>query len=201
MVRAQHVQASDPLVDVDAMIGNTLADVQVGGADGNVLSASLDDLAGIDADVDVTAAGNAIDVDAYVGAGTGIDVDGHVAVGDGIAVDADIGLDGALINAAANVDLGGLIGSGCGCGDSGGSTDAGAEFADGWILGPSPRMTGLPCIPVHTLAGEAGEDGADHLGGAHLADLGAVAARVDQPDQIGLEGGAVLEAQRELAVP
>ncbi len=38
MFRAQDVQASGPLVDVDAMLGNTHADVQVGGADGNVLS-------------------------------------------------------------------------------------------------------------------------------------------------------------------
>jgi hypothetical protein len=125
MVRAQNILASDPLVDVDAVIGNAHADVEVGGADGNVVSASVDDLAGIDADVDVTAAGNAIDVD------------GHVAVGDGITVDADVGLDGALINAAANVDLGGLLGSGsgCGCGDSGGSTDSGSTDASTGIIG------------------------------------------------------------------
>ncbi len=96
--------------------------------------ASIDDLAGIDADVDVSAGGNAIDVD------------GHVAVGDGIAVDADIGLggglDGALINAAADVDLGGLLGSGCGCGDSGGSTDAGADVSAGISI-PDLGLGGL----------------------------------------------------------
>src|SRR6187399_3094666 len=100
MFRAQSLQASDPLVDVHASVGDTHADVLVGGGDGNVLTAGIDDLAGINAD---------------------IDVNGHVALGalgDGVGVEANVGLDGALINAAASVD-GSLIDSAslgdCGC--------------------------------------------------------------------------------------
>ena len=135
MFRAQSLQASDPLVDVHTSVGDTQADVLVGGGDGNVLTAGIDDLAGVNADVDVNAAGNgtAIDADVYTGVGTGIDVDGHVALGalgDGVGVEANVGLDGALINAAASVD-GSLIDSAslgdCGCSDSTTSMDAGTD--------------------------------------------------------------------------
>lgn len=135
MFRAQDLQASDPLVDVHASVGDTNADVLVGGGDGNVLTASIDDHAGINTDIDVNAAGNgaAIDADVYAGVGTSIDLDGHVALGalgDGVGVDANLDLDGALINAAASVD-GSPIGAAslgdCGCSDSTTSMDAGTD--------------------------------------------------------------------------
>jgi hypothetical protein len=142
------LQAREPLVDVDAMLGNTSANVEVGGGEGNVVSASIDGLAGIDADVDVTTGGDlaAIDVDAAAKIGTGIDVDGHV--GGGIAVDADIGLDGALINAAASVDAfaGSLIGADslgdCGCSDSSTSMDAAGDSVGAGIV----ASLGIPDI-------------------------------------------------------
>ena len=144
MFRAQTLQASGPLVDVHAMIGDTHADVLVGGGDGNVLAASVDDLAGVNADVNVDAAGNLAgsDMDGCAGIGTGVEVDGHVALGAlgygvGLGADANIDLDGALINAAASVDpiFGSPIDSAavddCGCSGTSASMDAGADISIG----------------------------------------------------------------------
>jgi hypothetical protein len=145
MFRAQTLQTSDPLVDVHAMVGDGVhADAQIGGGDGNVLTANVNDLAGINADVNVHAGGNSVDTHAALGTaavtgqadiGAGVEVDGHLALGNGVGVDAHTGLDGALINAAVNVDhvASQLIDSDsfgdCGCTDTNGlasaSTDAG----------------------------------------------------------------------------
>lgn len=126
---------NDPLVDVHAMIGGVAhADIQIGGGDGNVLSANIDSLPGINADVDVSAGGNGVDVAGLLGLGCAdADVDAHIAVGDGIGVDADVGLDGALINAAASIDpsVSAHVGldalSDCGCGDTGTSMGASVD--------------------------------------------------------------------------
>jgi hypothetical protein len=138
MFRAQDVQASNPLADVQATVGDGIhADAQVGGGDGNVLTANFD-LGGINADAGVNAGGNGMDSHAVLatdgGVGTGGDVDGHLALGNGAGMDANTGLDGALIHAAASLDplVSGHIDLGtsgdCGCTDT--SASAGTGVAD-----------------------------------------------------------------------
>jgi hypothetical protein len=61
MVRAQTRQVSDPLVDVNATVGDGIhADAQVGGGDGNVLAANID-LGGINTDANVNVGDNGMD--------------------------------------------------------------------------------------------------------------------------------------------
>jgi hypothetical protein len=138
MFRAQDVQASNPLADVQATVGDGIhADAQIGGGDGNVLTANVD-LGGINADADVNAGGHGMDscpgLATDSGAGTGVEVDSHSALGNGVGVDANTGLDGALINAAASFDpvVSGHIDLGtsgdCGCTDT--SASAGTGVAD-----------------------------------------------------------------------
>jgi hypothetical protein len=135
MFRSQIFGGNDPLVDVHATVGDvTHADVQVGGGDGSVLSGNIDSHSGSNADVDVSAGGNGVDVAGFLGLGcTDADVDAHIAIGDGVGVGADVGLDGALINAAASIDpsVGAHIGLGglgdCGCGDTSASGGAGVD--------------------------------------------------------------------------
>jgi hypothetical protein len=138
---------NDPLVDVHAMVGGVAhADALVGGGDGNVLTVNIDHLAGTSGDVDVNAGGNGnvIDVAGFVGLG-GTDADAHVTTGNGIGVDADVGLDGALINAAAGIDpsVGAHVGldalGGCGCSDTGSAgvdVDANVSIPDIGLANP-----------------------------------------------------------------
>lgn len=133
MFRSQIFGGHDPLVDVHATVGDAAhADVQVGGGDGNVLSANIDSPSGINADVDVNTGGNGVDVAGFLGLGcTDADADAHAAISHGVGVDADVGLDGALINAAASLDpsVGAHVGldalGDCGCGDTSASVGAG----------------------------------------------------------------------------
>ena len=140
MVRAQTLQVSDPLVDVNATVGDGIhADAQVGGGDGNVLAANID-LGGINTDANVNVGDNGMDSHAVLatdgGIGTGVDVDGHVALGNGVGVDASTGLDGALIHAAASLDpvVSGHIDLGtsgdCGCTDANASAGTGVADVD-----------------------------------------------------------------------
>jgi hypothetical protein len=136
MFRSQIFGGHDPQANVHAQVGDVAhADAQVGGGHGNILTANIDGL-GINADADVNAAGhgNVIDATAFLGlGGPNTDVEAHAAVGSGTDAGADVGLDGALIHAAASVDPSisahvGVDGIGdCGCSDTSTSVGANAD--------------------------------------------------------------------------
>ena len=154
MFPSQALRASDPLIDVHALIGDIHADVQVGG-DGNVLAASFDNLVGVDADVDVELNAGCNDselvADASIAVGPHIDVDACATLGDGIGLDADIDLDGALLNAAASMDA--VLDIGPASLGDGGCTDTGASTGLGDINIPSfgPLLSSIE-LPVMDLS-------------------------------------------------